>query len=84
MKEFYGNDVFLENEVAVELYNAVKELPIYDYHCHMSAKDIFEDKQFDNIGEMWLGGDHYKWRAMRQCGINEELEPETQACMTSL
>ncbi|NLN04504.1 MAG: glucuronate isomerase [Clostridiaceae bacterium] len=73
MKEFYGEDVFLENEVAVELYNAVKDLPIYDYHCHMSAKDIFEDKQFDNIGEMWLGGDHYKWRAMRQCGIKEEL-----------
>ncbi len=73
MKEFYGNDVFLENEVAKNLYEKVKTLPIYDYHCHMQAKDIYENIPFDNIGQMWLGGDHYKWRAMRQCGVDESL-----------
>lgn len=72
MKEFYGDRVFIESNTAAELYNYVKDLPIYDYHCHMSAKDIYEDKMFDNIGQMWLAGDHYKWRAMRQCGIDEK------------
>ena len=55
-----------------KLYDAVKDLPIVDYHCHLSPKEIFEDKPFDNIGEMWLGGDHYKWRLMRASGVDEE------------
>ncbi len=55
-----------------KLYDTVKDLPIIDYHCHLSPKEIFEDKPFDNIGEMWLGGDHYKWRLMRASGVDEE------------
>lgn len=72
MKTFYGEDLFLQTDTAKALYSRVKALPIYDYHCHMTAKDIFEDKVFENIGSLWLGGDHYKWRAMRQCGIDEK------------
>jgi len=59
-------------DCAERLYEKVKELPIYDYHCHLSPKEIFEDRQFGNIGEMWLMFDHYKWRLMRSCGISEE------------
>lgn len=66
------NNYMLQNKTAVELYNTVKELPIIDYHCHLSPREIFEDKPFDNIGEIWLGGDHYKWRLMRTCGIDEK------------
>lgn len=68
MKENY----LLKNETAQEIYNSVKELPILDYHCHLSPKEIYEDKVFSNIGELWLGGDHYKWRLMRQAGVDEE------------
>ncbi|MDO4460555.1 MAG: glucuronate isomerase [Clostridia bacterium] len=68
MKENY----LIKNETAKEIYDSVKNLPILDYHCHLSAKDIYEDKVFSNIGEMWLGGDHYKWRLMRQAGVDEE------------
>ncbi len=62
----------LQNKTAQELYNAVKDLPIIDYHCHLSPKEIFEDKPFDNIGEIWLAADHYKWRLMRTAGIDEK------------
>lgn len=55
------------------LYDQIaKELPIIDYHCHLSPKQIYEDMPFDNIGNMWLGADHYKWRLMRAYGIDEE------------
>lgn len=54
------------------LYRKIRHLPIYDYHCHLSPQEILEDKPFDNIGQLWLGGDHYKWRLMRQYGIAEE------------
>lgn len=70
--DFFGDKVFLESKTAEELYSYVKDLPIYDYHCHMTAKGIYEDKAFESIGQMWLAGDHYKWRAMRQCGVDEE------------
>lgn len=63
----------LNNGIAKKLYTKVKDLPIVDYHCHLSPKMIFEDKPFDNIGEIWLGGDHYKWRLMRTAGVPEEL-----------
>lgn len=69
MKENY----MLSCGEAKRLYGVVKDLPIYDYHCHLSPKDIWEDKPFTDIGEMWLGGDHYKWRLMRAAGIDEEL-----------
>ena len=61
-----------KNDVAQTLYEDIKDLPIYDYHCHLDPKEIWEDQPFDNIGEMWLAHDHYKWRLMRQCGIDEK------------
>ena len=62
----------LRNDTSRSLYNSVKALPIVDYHCHLSPQEIYEDKPFDNIGEIWLAGDHYKWRLMRTAGIDEE------------
>ncbi|MEN7974015.1 MAG: glucuronate isomerase, partial [Verrucomicrobiota bacterium] len=49
------------------------KMPIYDYHCHLPPQEVAENKQYDNIGECWLGGDHYKWRAMRTNGVSEEF-----------
>ncbi len=71
-KDFYSGSVFLESEISEKIYNEIKALPIIDYHCHLQPKEIFADKQFDNIGEIWLGGDHYKWRLMRSVGIDEK------------
>lgn len=69
-----GENFLLKNEVAVHLYHQyAKHLPIIDYHCHLSPQEIYEDKKFKNITEAWLYGDHYKWRAMRANGIEEEL-----------
>ncbi len=62
----------LKTETAEKIYSAVAKLPIIDYHCHLSPQEIYEDKPFANIGEMWLGADHYKWRLMRTAGISEE------------
>jgi len=62
----------LNNSTSLYLYEKVRDLPIYDYHCHLSPKEIYEDREFDNIGEMWMKFDHYKWRLMRSCGIPEE------------
>ncbi len=61
----------LQNKTARLLYESVKNLPIIDYHCHLSPQEIYEDRVFDNIGQMWLAGDHYKWRLMRSVGIDE-------------
>ena len=68
MRENY----LLNNKSAEIIYDEIKALPILDYHCHLSITEIIEDKIFDNIGKMWLGGDHYKWRLMRQAGIDEK------------
>ena len=62
---FFDDKVFLENKVAVELYDYAKTLPIFDYHCHLSPSDILGDRVFNNLTELWLEGDHYKWRIMR-------------------
>ena len=62
----------LTNETARTLYDEIRDLPVVDYHCHLSPKEIFEDRPFDNVGEVWLSGDHYKWRLMRIAGIPEE------------
>lgn len=62
----------LQNKYGKELYEEyAKDMPIFDYHCHLEAKEIWENKKFKNITEIWLGGDHYKWRAMRTCGVPE-------------
>ena len=73
MKSLTGDNFLLENNTAVNLYNEyAKDLPIVDYHCHIESKEIAEDKVFENITELWLKGDHYKWRLMRASGIEEK------------
>lgn len=73
MKAFLDDNFVLENKTAEKLYHEhSKHLPIIDYHCHLDPKLIAEDYQFDNLGQIWLGGDHYKWRAMRTNGIDEK------------
>ncbi len=74
MKKFMDKDFLLEGELAKALYhNYAALMPIIDYHCHMSPKDIAEDLKFENITQVWLAHDHYKWRAMRSCGVSERL-----------
>ncbi|WP_029905281.1 glucuronate isomerase [Prevotella sp. 10(H)] len=74
MKQFLDDNFVLQNETAEYLYHQhAKHLPIIDYHCHLDPKQIAEDYRFDNLGEIWLGGDHYKWRAMRANGIAERF-----------
>lgn len=73
MKEnFFNENVLLYGDASKEIYNYIKDLPIIDYHCHLDQHAIKLDKKFTDIGELWLSGDHYKWRAMRQCGIDEK------------
>lgn len=73
MKKFMDENFLLSNETAVDLYhNYAKAMPIIDYHCHLSPKEIYENKRFKNITEAWLYGDHYKWRVMRANGIDEK------------
>ncbi len=62
----------LENARAIELYEKVKDLPIYDYHCHLDPEAIYKDEPCPDIGSLWLSGDHYKWRLMRQAGVAEK------------
>ncbi|MCE4956629.1 glucuronate isomerase [Macrococcoides caseolyticum] len=69
---FIHKDFMLQNETAKHLYHDyAKDMPIYDYHCHLDPKLIRDNHHFDNITELWLGGDHYKWRAMRAQGVEE-------------
>ncbi|WP_461205130.1 glucuronate isomerase [Clostridium sp. DL1XJH146] len=73
MSKFMDDNFLLNNDKAIELFNRfAKDMPIFDYHCHLAPKDILEDKKFTNITEAWLYGDHYKWRAMRGNGISED------------
>lgn len=67
-----NKDSFFTSDTAKRLYEGCRTLPIIDYHCHLSPKEIYEDKPFETIGGMWLSGDHYKWRLMRTYGIDEE------------
>ena len=76
MKQFMDQDFLLQSETAKVLYhNYAKHMPIYDYHCHLPIKEIYEDRHFDSITDLWLVdghfGDHYKWRAMRNNGVAE-------------
>ena len=70
---FIQNSFMLKTKTAEALYEAVKDLPIIDYHCHLSPREIAEDRTFKNATELFLGGDHYKWRQMRSNGIDESL-----------
>ena len=73
MRNFINENFMLQNQIAETLYHDyVKDLPILDYHCHISPKEIAENKRYKNITEVWLGGDHYKWRAIRANGIDEK------------
>lgn len=72
MKNFMDENFLLENETAIHLFhNCAKNMPIVDYHCHINPEDIANDKTYDSITDIWLGGDHYKWRLMRANGISE-------------
>lgn len=69
---FIKSDFMLKNETAKKLYEYVENLPIIDYHCHLSPKMIADNYQFENAFDLFLGGDHYKWRLMRSNGISED------------
>lgn len=70
---FIHDNFLLQNETGRELYHDVaKNLPVIDYHNHLPPADIASNRQFENLYQIWLAGDHYKWRAMRTCGVNEE------------
>lgn len=72
MKNFLDDNFLLNNKTAQELFHGfAKDLPIIDYHCHLSPKLIADDYQFKSLTEIWLSGDHYKWRAMRTNGVDE-------------
>src|SRR6266404_5370663 len=69
---FITNDFLLQTETARRLYHSyASEQPIFDYHCHVPPRDIAENRRFRNLFEIWLEGDHYKWRAMRANGVPE-------------
>lgn len=72
MKNFMDKDFLLNSPTAQTLYHEyAAKTPILDYHCHINPQEIAQDRQFENITQVWLGGDHYKWRFMRSCGIDE-------------
>ena len=72
MNGFMDKDFLLDTDCAKKLYHEYCEnLPVCDYHCHLSPKEIYENKQPEDISQLWLAGDHYKWRAMRSCGVDE-------------
>ena len=82
MKPFMDEEFILENDTAKRLFHEYAEnMPIIDYHCHIPPKEIYEDRRFDNLAQVWLGGknpdgtyfgDHYKWRVMRSAGVSED------------
>ena len=73
MKPFMDKDFLLSTPTAQKLYHEyAADMPIIDYHCHVSPREIFEDRRFENITQVWLGGDHYKWRVMRSNGVEEK------------
>ncbi|QCJ44702.1 glucuronate isomerase [Bacillus sp. S3] len=74
MKNFMDENFLLNNETSIRLYHEyAKDMPIIDYHCHLSPKEIYENKRFKNITDIWLSGDHYKWRLMRANGVEESF-----------
>lgn len=74
MKPFMDDNFLLSNETAVRLYHDfAKDMPIIDYHCHLSPQQILENTSFENLTAAWLYGDHYKWRALRANGVEERF-----------
>ena len=72
MKKFMDENFLLTTETAQKLYHEyAEEMPILDYHCHLNPQEIYEDRKYENITQVWLGGDHYKWRQMRSNGVEE-------------
>lgn len=72
MKQFMDKDFLLTTDTAKELFhNYASQVPVLDYHCHLNPQEIAEDRKFENITQVWLGGDHYKWRQMRSNGVDE-------------
>jgi glucuronate isomerase len=73
MKQFMDQDFLLSTKTAQWLYHeTAAAAPIFDYHCHLDPQEIAENRRFDNLAQMWLGGDHYKWRALRSNGVDEQ------------
>ncbi len=73
-KEFIHKDFLLDSKTASKLYHTYAEpLPIIDYHCHISPKEVAQNRKFENMTQIWLAEDHYKWRAMRTCGVKEQF-----------
>ena len=71
--QFLSDSFLLSNKTAERLYfEYAKDMPIIDYHCHIDPREIYEDRRFENITKLWLGGDHYKWRIMRSNGVEEK------------
>ncbi|MBQ7542936.1 MAG: glucuronate isomerase [Clostridia bacterium] len=72
MTSFMDKDFLLNTDTAKALFDEAKTMPIFDWHCHLSPKEIYENREPENITQLWLYGDHYKWRAMRSYGIAEK------------
>ncbi|WML38556.1 glucuronate isomerase [Neobacillus sp. OS1-2] len=73
MKSFLDKHFLLNTDTAIKLYkNAAAEAPIFDFHCHLNPQEVWENKSYENITQIWLGGDHYKWRTMRMHGVAEK------------
>jgi len=74
MKPFMDENFLLQNKAAEQLYHGyAKEMPIIDYHCHLPPEEVGNDRKFENMTKIWLDGDHYKWRAMRAAGVDEQF-----------
>ena len=73
MTPYLDENFLLTTQTAREMFAAAGAEPIFDWHCHLSPKEIYENETPADIAQLWLGGDHYKWRAMRSCGVPEEL-----------
>ena len=73
MKQFMDKDFLLSTPTAQHLFHDyAAKMPILDYHCHINPREIAENRKFENITQVWLGGDHYKWRQMRTNGVDEK------------
>ena len=85
MTPFMTEDFLLDTEFARRLYHDyAKDQPIFDYHCHLPPQQVAENYRFKNLYDIWLKGDHYKWRAMRTNGVAERCVPVMQATARSL